>query len=286
MTLGKIEEIIRIKFTQLSPGQKKVAEFLLSNLERFAFSTASKIAREVEKSEATVVRLSYSLGFDSFSEMQKFIQKDLLNKKQVHGLLVNTQEGTAKDDHSFLEDIINKDIVILQKMIQQVNIEDIRKAAEWIMGAEQVVIIGFRNSYPAASWLNLKLGMLRENVSQISNTNTSYNEMLQINEKTVYFVLSFPSYVKETISFAHYAKGKGAKLIVATDHLLSPAGRISDIVFTTELNINSNNLYSISAIISLLNIIVLFIEKNYEEKTDDRIRKLQDIYKNLDIYLE
>jgi DNA-binding MurR/RpiR family transcriptional regulator len=286
MTLGKIEEIIRIKFTQLSPGQKKVAEFLLSNLERFAFSTASKIAREVEKSEATVVRLSYSLGFDSFSEMQKFIQEDLLNKKQVHGLLVNTQEGTAKDDHSFLEDIINKDIVILQKMIQQVNIEDIRKAAEWIMGAEQVVIIGFRNSYPAASWLNLKLGMLRENVSQISNTNTSYNEMLHINEKTVYFVLSFPSYVKETISFAHYAKGKGAKLIVATDHLLSPAGRISDIVFTTELNINSNNLYSISAIISLLNIIVLFIEKNYEEKTDDRIRKLQDIYKNLDIYLE
>lgn len=284
MGVGKIDELIRLKFNQLSPGQKKVAEYLLSNKERFAFSTASKIAREIDKSEATVVRLSYSLGFESFSVMQKFIQEDFINKIQEQDL--NVISGNFSDDQSFLEGIIQKEITILQQMIQHLKMEDISKATDWIMSAERVIIIGFRNSYPAASWLNLKLSMIRDNVTQISNSNISFNELIEINDKTVYIVLSFPSYIKETVLFAQYARDNGAKLITATDHLLSPAGRISDIVFTTKLNISSNSPYSISAIISLLNILVLFIEKNYETTIRERFQKLQDIYKDLDIYME
>jgi len=284
MGVGKIEELIRLNFNQLSPGQKKVAEYLLSNKERFAFSTASKIAREIDKSEATVVRLSYALGFESFSIMQKFIQEDFINKIQEQD--INVTSGNFNNDQSFLEGIIQKEITILQQMIHHLKMEEISRAAEWIMGAEQVIIIGFRNSYPAASWLNLKLSMIRDNVTQISNSNISFNELIEINDKTVLIVLSFPSYIKETILLAKYAKENGAKLITATDHLLSPAGRISDIVFTTKLNISSNSPYSISAIISLLNILVLFIEKNYETTIRERFQKLQDIYKELDLYME
>ncbi|MDQ7861882.1 hypothetical protein RCO48_15625 [Peribacillus frigoritolerans] len=76
--------------------KKKVAAYLIENLDEAAFKTAFQIGREAEVSETTVIRFSYSLGFEGFSKMQARIQKQLLHQNQID--LSNTDSFLRIDD--------------------------------------------------------------------------------------------------------------------------------------------------------------------------------------------
>jgi DNA-binding MurR/RpiR family transcriptional regulator len=78
MEVLSFENLVKQKFNGLSAGQKKVAEYLIQNLEEAAFSTAFQIGRKVGVSETTVIRLSYALGFNGFSEMQEGFKNNYL----------------------------------------------------------------------------------------------------------------------------------------------------------------------------------------------------------------
>ena len=75
----KVEQLIREKISSLSAGQKKVAEYILQHLDSFSYSTLAKLSKEISVSETTIIRLAYSLGFESFSEMQRTVQNDILS---------------------------------------------------------------------------------------------------------------------------------------------------------------------------------------------------------------
>lgn len=80
----KVEQLIREKISSLSAGQKKVAEYILQHLDSFSYSTLAKLSKEISVSETTIIRLAYSLGFESFSEMQRTVQNDILPFPQLH----------------------------------------------------------------------------------------------------------------------------------------------------------------------------------------------------------
>ncbi len=73
-----LDQLIYDKLAALSPGQKKVAEYILENKESFSYATLAKLSKEIAVSETTIIRLSYSLGFDSFSAMQQKLREDIL----------------------------------------------------------------------------------------------------------------------------------------------------------------------------------------------------------------
>ena len=54
-----------------SKGQKKIAAYILSNYDKAAFMTASRLGKTVEVSESTVVRFAVELGYEGYPEMQK-----------------------------------------------------------------------------------------------------------------------------------------------------------------------------------------------------------------------
>ena len=57
-----------------SKGQKKIAAYILSNYDKAAFMTASRLGKTVEVSESTVVRFAVELGYEGYPEMQKTLQ--------------------------------------------------------------------------------------------------------------------------------------------------------------------------------------------------------------------
>lgn len=63
------EQLVKERFNNLSTVQKKVAEYLIQQLEKAAFSKAVQIGLKAEVSETTVIRLSYALGFKGFTDM-------------------------------------------------------------------------------------------------------------------------------------------------------------------------------------------------------------------------
>jgi DNA-binding MurR/RpiR family transcriptional regulator len=63
MELLPFKKLVKEKFPHLSAGQKKVANYLIENLDEAAFKTAFQIGRKAEVSETTVIRLSYAFAW-------------------------------------------------------------------------------------------------------------------------------------------------------------------------------------------------------------------------------
>ncbi|MDF1508000.1 MurR/RpiR family transcriptional regulator [Robertmurraya sp. DFI.2.37] len=280
----RIEDLLRENYQNLSKGQKKVADLLLRDVVGFSMSTASQIAKQAEVSETTVIRLSYALDFESFSQMQKQIQKEYLLRIEQHG---NSIGEEPKDHLDFIDTLIEQEIEILTTLRSKLDINQYWQAIDEIMTADEVHVVGYRASYPAAYWLYLKLNMLRKNVYMISSKN-SYPEDLLIeqNKKIVFIFISFPRYVAQSLEIAETVKEQGAKLITITDHPLSPISRISNISFITQIHANSENFIPISSVLSLLNIITTGIEKKYEREVMQRVERIQNIYQEKDYFLE
>ena len=77
-----LEQMIYDKLPTLSAGQKKVAEYILGNKDSFSYATLAKLSKAISVSETTIIRLSYSLGFDSFSAMQQKLREEILQNPQ------------------------------------------------------------------------------------------------------------------------------------------------------------------------------------------------------------
>ena len=75
-----ILEVIRTRIPEMSKNQKKIAHYIIDNLEDAAFATAAQIGKAVDVSESTVVRFAGAAGYTGFPELQSELAFALKNK--------------------------------------------------------------------------------------------------------------------------------------------------------------------------------------------------------------
>ena len=151
----KIEQLIREKVSFLSAGQKKVAEYILQHLDSFSYSTLAKLSKEISVSETTIIRLAYSLGFESFSEMQRTVQNDILSVPTV------TADDSLLDSGNFYQNIIANELHSMESWASHLSQDDMDQIVTYLTNAKKRLIVGARSSYSAALWM----GTLAESAS-------------------------------------------------------------------------------------------------------------------------
>ncbi|RNB68022.1 MurR/RpiR family transcriptional regulator [Brevibacillus invocatus] len=276
------QDLIREKFPNLSPGQKKVAEFLIASLEQSSLYTISQIAREVGVSETTVIRLAYALGLSSFSEMQKMIRQDWLSQKQPTYSMTEEEEVEVTNIFSHS---IEQEKKILDRLRNQIREEDIWRTAELLIRADRIYIGGFRETYTAAYWLFYKLNQLRDHIYVSSPTGYIPETLCNFGEKSVVLLMSLPRYSKEALILADQARKQGATLIAMTDRHLSPIGQLATITLTTGEN---TEIFSDHALplLSLSQLIVMGMHQRDSKNIRERQEKMEQIYNHTGIFIE
>jgi DNA-binding MurR/RpiR family transcriptional regulator len=277
------EDLVKARYNGLSAGQKKVAEYMLQNLEKCSYDTIAKIGRDTNVSETTVIRLSYALGFGSFSEMQRTIRSEILESSNGIGI---AEETSPEEHENPYAQIIEHDLKILKQTLAQLEPEQLDLAVELLMQADHVMVAGYRTSYAAASWLSMTLGYLRGGVRLVELNGDVFEHLLTVTDRTVVVAVSFPRYAKETHRFAHAAKKMGAKLVSVTDSKLSPVGCMSDISLVTRSNRDETGFNSMAAAISVLNLLVVGVRRKNQELCGSRLQKLEELYSQYDILFE
>jgi len=275
------KQLVKDQFNHLSAGQKKVANYLIENLDKAAFKTAYQIGQQASVSETTVIRLSYALGFQGFSQMQDLIQRQMLLQNQTAAAAASIQ---STDKHVFTK-VIENQIDILRNLLDSANIQEIWKAVEALIKADQILITGHRISHAAAYWFSYMLSTIRDQVSLCSTSGDFYEKFCNLTKDSVVVVFSFPRYSNETIKIAECAVEHGITLISITDRLLSPAGRISDIILTTEENAETGT-NSIASVISLLDLVIEGIQQKDQERIFSYQQKLEKLYTTFNVFNE
>src|SRR4030043_2290829 len=87
-----LEKKLREKALHLTRSQRKLLEYVLSHDDESIFLNVGDLAKKVDISEATVVRLSKALGFKGFPEFQRELRLFFRNKLTTTARLQNTKK--------------------------------------------------------------------------------------------------------------------------------------------------------------------------------------------------
>ncbi|OQB25240.1 MAG: HTH-type transcriptional regulator MurR [Firmicutes bacterium ADurb.Bin182] len=269
-------------YKKLSKGQKKIATYILENYDKAAFVTASKMGHAVGVSESTVVRFAYSLGFNGYPEMQRALQELIRNRLTTAQRIQLTSEIESND---ILKSVLKADINNLRSTMESIDYNAFSLAAEAILNAEHVYIIGLRSSYPLSLFFSYYLSNIIENVKTVSVEMREVDEQLfNIGENDLCIGISFIRYSKRTAEGMMYAKSKGAHLVAITDSRSSPIAEISDCSLVAKCDMVSFP-DSLVAPLSLINALIAAVGMRKKEMISNRFEQLEGIWGIKQVYM-
>jgi DNA-binding MurR/RpiR family transcriptional regulator len=146
----RIDRRIAAQYRELSPQERKAADTLLEHLDDLATYRAAELASLADVSKATMSRLFRSLGFDGFDDVRDHVRalRTAGEPRRVEGSpdLSAHAEGEA---------------AAVARAVTQAGVAE---AVEAIAGASDVMVAGWRNSYPVALHLRQELTHTRDRV--------------------------------------------------------------------------------------------------------------------------
>ncbi|WP_213814200.1 MurR/RpiR family transcriptional regulator [Glaciihabitans sp. dw_435] len=137
-------------FADLSPQEKRAADFMRDHLADLAIYNLTEVARLSGVSKATISRLYRRLGFDGAESLRDHVRA-----------LRAAGNPVASDTAAPLGAHVERELANLRAAVSQPGTP---AAAEAIAAARRVLVIGFRNSYPVALHLRQQLAQARDAV--------------------------------------------------------------------------------------------------------------------------
>lgn len=226
-------ERIRSKYPDLSPSFKKIADYLLDRYRDAAFLSASRVAANADVSESVVVRFAGALGYAGYPEMLRAIQRvvkgELAPFRRLPG--ENVAEHAVPSDDDTLGQIVATDIENLRfTAADPVTVASFPRAVDMLAEAHEVFALGLRGLGNLAGMLGFLLTISGIRTHVLAHGDAALFEQLRFIEKgDVLVAFSFQRYTKRTVDALELAKRRGARTIVITESLRSPAAQVADV---------------------------------------------------------
>lgn len=273
---------IQKQYPRLSKGQKLIAQYLISNYDKVAFMTASKLGEEVGVSESTVVRFANALGFSGYPKLQDALQELIKNKLTTVQRVEMNQEYS--DDCKILNKVLKSDIDNIRHTLDDLDEEIFQQASDKLLKARKIYILGMRSSFSIAQYLGFYLDIILDNVHIIRmDMGDAFEQVVRVTEEDVVVAISFPRYSKKSYQVVDYAKGKGAHIISITDSLFAPIATISDTTLLVKSNMASF-VDSLVPALSICNALVVSIGMKEKEDIKSYFDDLEQIWERYSVY--
>ena len=268
--------LIRTGMDDFSKGQKRIANYILSNYDKAAFMTACRLGQIAQVSESTVVRFASQLGYDGYPAMQKALQE------LIRGKLTSIQRIEASGHQingSYIAgSVMQRDMETIRNTIERMDRTEFDLAVEKLMGAKHIYLLGVRSSSFLAGYLNFYFHLIFENVTlvQSSAAGEIFDQMLRIGPGDVLVGISFPRYSKMAVNAVRFARDRGADVIAVTDSKMSPLYKMA----SASLLVSSDMISfvdSMAAPVSLLNALIMAVGQQKSAETAENFSELERV---------
>lgn len=274
---------IQIKQNEFSKGQKRLGTYITENYDKAAYMTASKLGKEANTSESTVIRFAYLLEYDGYPALQSAM-KVIVRTKSSSIQRLEVASDRLKQ-HNLLESILHADENKIKDTIAEINQDEFDKVVDVILNAKRIYILGVRSSGFLAGLLGYYFNMIFDHVKLVDANGPSdtFEQIYRICKEDVFIGITFPRYSKRTVQALEYAKQRGAKTIAITDSELSPITPFG----TYNLIAKSDVIAIVDSLVapqSLINALVVGVCMKRKEEVSDRLMSLEELWKTYDVY--
>lgn len=279
----KIIDLIKQSDSKFSKSQKRIAEYITNHYDSASFMTAAKLASVVNVSESTVVRFASELGYEGYPEFQKALRELIKNKLTP----VQRMEITSSKlgDGDLLKKVVQSDIDKLKQTLDTVSPVDFEKAVDALANASTVYILGARTCFSLASFIEVYLNMILDNVKIITANSASdvFEQMHRIGSNDVLIAISYPRYSQRTFNGVQFASEKGAHIIAITDSSASPIVNYAEVSLIAECDL-ANFVDSLVAPLSLINALIVALVMRNKDKSIEAFESLEHVWDKYHAY--
>jgi len=281
--MGKdVLHIIQEGMSSFSKGQKRIAAYILSDYDKAAFMTASKLGTLVNVSESTVVRFASALGYDGYPAMQKALQ-DIVRSKLTSIQRINASGDIFGGD--VVSSVLQTDMDKIRLAIDEIDRSDFNTVMNLLPNARHIYILGVRSSAFLAGYMQFYLHSIFENVTLVTSNSAGdiLESLLRIGPGDVLIGISFPRYSQATVKGVQYAHDKGADVIAITDSALSPLYPLA----TATLKVRSDMISFVDSLVAPMSVINAVVVAAGHAKNADIARtfnRLEDIWAEYGVF--
>jgi DNA-binding MurR/RpiR family transcriptional regulator len=255
--------------------QRMVAAYYLENHEQAVFMSIPQLAEAIQVSTATITRFAQELGYSTFSAFHEDF------RKLVRGQL---KPATRLRKRSKLSDQLSdqiqrccaQDLMNIQQTYENIDQQNFKRAAEMIIDARWIWVVGFRGSYMLAYETSFNLNQILRKITLIGSSDHNYlDSTVMIKPNDLMIAFSFSRFSKLTIEVVREAKKRDAKTLTFSDRIVSPLTPYSDVGFVVQVNgMSFHNSYV--AAMSLINCLILEIATKDKEHCMKNLKDLDE----------
>ncbi|API93285.1 hypothetical protein J32TS6_11230 [Virgibacillus pantothenticus] len=268
-----MKKLIHEKYDQLSEAQRKVARYMLKNMEEVVVLSAQKIATLSDVSEATVHRFAQTLGYSSFIELKQAIHATVRNNQRALNNLLTT---TAEKPDSWLEKHFLQEADNIAYTSKTVKESDIQAAAEKLLQARHIWIAGWRLGLSITTYMRFVFSYMLGNSTLIPQGEAA-EYSAHFKKADVLIASVFPRYDRKTLQIIKLAKDKEVQIIILTDSSLCPACKYADITLFVRTK-SKGFLDSYTAALSVCQAIVNEISYLGGDRIKENIKQIEAYY--------
>ena len=274
---------IQNNYMKFSKGQKKIADYILSDYEQAVFMTAVKLGKKVGVSESTTVRFAVELGYEGYPEFRQALEEMVLNRLNSVQRMEVAYSNINEDE--ILDRVLLSDIDKIKHTLETISKDAFKMAVKSILSAKRVYLIGIRSCAPLASFLDFYLKQILDDVRLITTNNASeiFEQMIHLNEDDVVIGISFPRYSMRTLKAMEFANKRNAKLITITDSQHSPINLYSSCTLLAKSDMASI-VDSLVAPLSVINALVVALCLEKKDKVMATLSEMEKLWEEYQVY--
>jgi len=276
MTTERIEALIISKYKGLSRNQRKVADYILNNMNESAFLSVIDIGDKCGASKATVVRFAQSIGFEGFIEFRNVLHAAVQTKFSY----MERFPLLADSDKETIYEVAQQEVKNINQTMESLSLESFNAIIDLFQKSNCIYTYGHGISALMSQVLAYSLNQVSVQARSMVSSHLSFEEQVMfLGPKDTLVLFSFPPYSKSTLDAARLAAEKGAKVVAITDARSAPIVPLTNInLFVQSENMLFTN--SFAAISVTINAITTELSVRNKEKTLKFIKEVNDLMTN------
>ncbi|MDO4522438.1 MAG: MurR/RpiR family transcriptional regulator [Eubacteriales bacterium] len=214
-----VRERIQERYGALSASEKKIADYLMENLEKAVNYNVSEMANASGTSDATIVRFCKHLGYSGYYQLRINLSREL-GRNEYH------QEEEA--DKNTASGILLNYAKNIQYMAKYLNDEDMKTCAKLIENCHYVHLVAEGNTTTLTQYMGFRLGRLGVRCTYHALPEYYLNDIMMAQEDDIVFAISQSGSSKKVLRAVELANRQKIRTIGIVGYRYSPLSKLVD----------------------------------------------------------
>ncbi|MGO4455720.1 MurR/RpiR family transcriptional regulator [Streptomyces sp. M-16] len=215
---------------RLSPGQRRIAQYLIDHLTEAAFLSITELAERVGVSQPSVTRFASALGFSGYPALREVLQPMALSA------VAGTPDSREQIRHNELQAAVDAEIENLENVRRLLaDTNRVLEIGRDLAHSVPLTVLGLRISVSLAEYFAYAARRIHPDVRVVTRGGSvAYDALLQSRAAGGSWVIAFamPRHANETLAALRAARSTGLRVVLITDPTLGPLVEEADVVLT------------------------------------------------------